>query len=97
MLFLQVDEVLRLQIHKGDQWKTAQLIPYAQVVNIGNIIEGKIDIVVHSTKDVPTYFPSEITLPYNLLREDVRDAFICLTASSLAELPARSIIGSASL
>lgn len=36
-------------------------------------------------------------LPCNLEREDVRDAFICPTASSLAELPAGSIIGSASL
>ncbi|XP_057853479.1 porphobilinogen deaminase, chloroplastic [Cryptomeria japonica] len=61
------------------------------------LIEGKIDIAVHSMKDVPTYLPSEIILPCNLPREDVRDAFICLTASSLAELPAGSIIGSASL
>ncbi len=36
-------------------------------------------------------------LPCNLEREDVRDAFICPTASSLAELPAGSVIGSASL
>ena len=36
-------------------------------------------------------------LPCNLEREDVRDAFICPTASSLAELPAGAVIGSASL
>ncbi len=36
-------------------------------------------------------------LPCNLKREDVRDAFICPTASSLAELPAGAVIGSASL
>ncbi len=35
--------------------------------------------------------------PCTLEREDVRDAFICPTASSLAELPAGAVIGSASL
>ncbi|KAH7447856.1 hypothetical protein KP509_01G124300 [Ceratopteris richardii] len=48
-------------------------------------------------KDVPTYLPEGTILPCNLPREDVRDAFICPTASSLAELPAGSVIGSASL
>ncbi|XXG68963.1 hypothetical protein AAC387_Pa06g1940 [Persea americana] len=61
------------------------------------LLEGKIDIAVHSMKDVPTYFPDGMILPCNLPREDVRDAFICLTASSLAELPAGSKVGSASL
>lgn len=48
-------------------------------------------------QDVPTYLPKGMILPCNLQREDVRDAFICPTASSLAELPAGAKIGSASL
>jgi len=48
-------------------------------------------------QDVPTYLPKGMILPCNLEREDVRDAFICPTASSLAELPAGAVIGSASL
>ena len=48
-------------------------------------------------KDVPTYLPKKTVLPCNLVREDVRDAFICLTAASLAELPAGSVVGTASL
>ena len=48
-------------------------------------------------QDVPTYLPKGMILPCNLEREDVRDAFICPGASSLAELPAGSKIGSASL
>eukprot|EP00850_Spirogloea_muscicola_P021279 SM000243S08580 [mRNA] locus=s243:11948:13465:+ [translate_table: standard] len=48
-------------------------------------------------KDVPTYLPEGTTLPCNLPREDVRDAFICPTASSLAELPDGAVVGSASL
>ncbi|MQL89456.1 hypothetical protein Taro_022031, partial [Colocasia esculenta] len=61
------------------------------------LLDGKIDIAVHSMKDVPTYFPDRIILPCNLPREDVRDAFICLTKSSLSELPPGSVVGSASL
>lgn len=61
------------------------------------LLEGCIDIAVHSMKDVPTYLPEGTILPCNLPREDVRDAFICPTASSLADLPAGSVVGSASL
>lgn len=61
------------------------------------LINGHIDIAVHSMKDVPTYLPEKTILPCNLVREDVRDAFICLTAASLAELPAGSVVGTASL
>ncbi|KAL0728443.1 hypothetical protein Bca4012_024536 [Brassica carinata] len=61
------------------------------------LINGHIDIAVHSMKDVPTYLPEKTVLPCNLVREDVRDAFICLTAASLADLPAGSVVGTASL
>ncbi|ESQ40770.1 hypothetical protein EUTSA_v10013814mg [Eutrema salsugineum] len=61
------------------------------------LINGHIDIAVHSMKDVPTYLPEKTILPCNLVREDVRDAFICLTAASLADLPAGSVVGTASL
>ncbi|KAL2456372.1 Porphobilinogen deaminase [Abeliophyllum distichum] len=61
------------------------------------LINSEIDIAVHSMKDVPTYLPDKTILPCNLPREDVRDAFICLTAASLAELPAGSTVGTASL
>ncbi|PKA52246.1 Porphobilinogen deaminase, chloroplastic [Apostasia shenzhenica] len=61
------------------------------------LLEGKVDIAVHSMKDVPTYLPDGMILPCNLPREDVRDAFISLTAKSLAELPPGSVVGTASL
>ncbi|KAH7860219.1 hypothetical protein Vadar_010837 [Vaccinium darrowii] len=61
------------------------------------LINGEIDIAVHSMKDVPTYLPDKTILPCNLPREDVRDAFISLGSASLAELPAGSTIGTASL
>ncbi|KAK4757605.1 hypothetical protein SAY87_018906 [Trapa incisa] len=61
------------------------------------LINGEIDIAVHSMKDVPTYLPEKTILPCNLEREDVRDAFISRTSNSLADLPAGSVIGTASL
>ncbi|KAF4358603.1 porphobilinogen deaminase, chloroplastic [Cannabis sativa] len=61
------------------------------------LINSDIDIAVHSMKDVPTYLPEKTILPCNLPREDVRDAFISLSAASLAELPEGSVIGTASL
>ncbi|KAK9829339.1 hypothetical protein WJX72_005249 [[Myrmecia] bisecta] len=61
------------------------------------LLEGRIDIAVHSMKDVPTYLPPKTILPCNLPREDVRDAFISPTAKSLADLPEGAVIGSASL
>jgi hydroxymethylbilane synthase len=61
------------------------------------MLDGRIDLAVHSMKDVPTVLPPGIVLPCVLPREDVRDAFISLKAKSLAELPPGSVIGTASL
>lgn len=61
------------------------------------LLAGRIDIAVHSMKDVPTYLAAGSVLPCNLPREDVRDVFISPVASSLGELPEGSIVGSASL
>ena len=58
---------------------------------------NRIDIAVHSMKDVPTVLPDGLILPCILEREDVRDAFISLKAKSLADLPAGSVVGTASL
>lgn len=61
------------------------------------LLLNKVDICVHSMKDVPTYLPEGTVLPCNLPREDTRDVFISKTAKSLADLPDGSVIGSASL
>ncbi|KAL2898131.1 Porphobilinogen deaminase chloroplastic [Bienertia sinuspersici] len=61
------------------------------------LLNSDIDIAVHSMKDVPTYLPDKIVLPCNLEREDVRDAFISTTATSLGDLPGGSVVGTASL
>jgi hydroxymethylbilane synthase len=61
------------------------------------LLDGRIDIAVHSMKDVPTYLPAGTQLQCNLPREDVRDVFISTKYASLAELPEGAVVGSASL
>jgi hydroxymethylbilane synthase len=62
-----------------------------------DMIEGKIDIAVHSMKDMPTLQPEGLILDTYLPREDVRDAFISPTAKSLADLAAGTVVGTSSL
>jgi hypothetical protein len=61
------------------------------------LLDGRIDIAVHSMKDVPTYLPPGTVLRCNLPREDTRDVFISAAYGSLAELPEGAVVGSASL
>lgn len=60
-------------------------------------LDGRIDLAVHSMKDVPTWLPDGLTLPCVLPREDVRDVFISMKAKSLGELPKGAVVGTASL
>ncbi|MEP3523966.1 MAG: hydroxymethylbilane synthase [Hyphomicrobiales bacterium] len=61
------------------------------------LIEGEIDIAVHSSKDMPTVLPDGLVLDVFLEREDVRDAFISNEAENLGALSHGATIGSASL
>ena len=60
-------------------------------------LEKRVDIAVHSMKDVPTALPDGLTLAALLPREDVRDVLISSKGRSLAELPEGAVVGSASL
>ncbi|MDW3183294.1 hydroxymethylbilane synthase [Roseobacter sp.] len=62
-----------------------------------DLLSGKIDIAVHSTKDMPTLQPDGLILDTFLPREDVRDAFISPKLSSIAELAPGAIVGTSSL
>jgi hydroxymethylbilane synthase len=59
--------------------------------------EGRIDLAVHSAKDMPTVLPDGLMLAACLPREDVRDAFISRKATTLAGLPHGAVVGTASL
>jgi hydroxymethylbilane synthase len=62
------------------------------------MLEGRIDLAVHSMKDLPTLLPKGIVLAATPEREDPRDALICLSdVSALGELPDHARIGTASL
>lgn len=61
------------------------------------MLEGSIDIAVHSSKDLPTVLPEGIVAAGYLPREDVRDAFISKSARTLADLRPGARLGTASL
>ena len=61
------------------------------------LLEGRIDLAVHSAKDMPTVLPAGLLLAACLEREDPRDVFISRKAGSLAELPQGATLGTASL
>jgi hydroxymethylbilane synthase len=62
-----------------------------------DMLSGKIDIAVHSMKDMPTLQPGGLVLDTYLPREDVRDAFVSLNYDTLESLPHGSNLGSSSL
>ncbi len=62
-----------------------------------DMLSGKIDIAVHSMKDMPTLQPEGLVLETYLPREDVRDAFISPRASGLEELAPGTVVGTSSL
>lgn len=61
------------------------------------LLEGRIDIGVHSLKDLPTRLPDGVALACVPEREDPRDAFVSPHAQTLADLRAGAVIGTASL
>ena len=61
------------------------------------LLDGRIDLAVHSAKDMPTFSQPGLILAACLEREDPRDVFISLKAGSLADLPQGATLGTASL
>jgi hydroxymethylbilane synthase len=61
------------------------------------LFEDRIDLAVHSMKDMQTALPDGLVIGATLPREDVRDAFISLKHSSFEELPEGAVIGTSSL
>jgi len=61
------------------------------------LLDRRIDLAVHSAKDMPTVLPAGLVLAACLEREDPRDVFISSKARSLEELPPGASLGTASL
>ncbi|MFZ5791301.1 MAG: hydroxymethylbilane synthase [Pseudomonadota bacterium] len=61
------------------------------------LIDGRIDLAVHSMKDLETRLPPGLTIGAMLPREDPRDVLIAREGTSIATLPKGAVVGTASL
>lgn len=61
------------------------------------LLEGTVDLAVHSLKDLSTQLDEGITLGATLARADARDAFLSRDGATLAALPPGARIGTSSL
>ena len=61
------------------------------------LLESRIDIAVHSMKDMPSELPDGMVIGAVLPRADVRDAWISEKHKTLAELPEGGVVGTSSL
>jgi len=63
------------------------------------LLDGRIDLAVHSLKDLPTILPDGLTIAAICQREDPRDALVVREASpisSLKDLPDEAVVGTSS-
>ncbi len=106
-----VADLLRLQGHvveieviktTGDR---LQEVTFAQVGTKGMftleieeaLADGRIDLAVHSLKDLPTELPVGFVLGATPKRADARDVLVSRDFASLAELPEGAVVGTSSL
>lgn len=61
------------------------------------LLDGRIDIAVHSMKDVQTQLPPGLTIGCILDREDPRDMLVGQGLEKFSDLPEKSIVGTSSL
>lgn len=61
------------------------------------LLQGEVDIAVHSLKDIPVSIPDGLTIACIPKREDHRDAYISKDHISFLDLPKGAIIGTSSV
>jgi hydroxymethylbilane synthase len=61
------------------------------------LLDRRIDIAVHSAKDLPTLLPDGVGIAGYLPREDARDALVAPRFGGLDKLPPGALIGTASV
>ncbi len=61
------------------------------------LLEGRVDLAVHSMKDVPTDLPEALTIVAITKREDPRDAFLSNKVERFEDLPKGARVGTSSL
>ncbi|MFC7456952.1 hydroxymethylbilane synthase [Brachybacterium sp. GCM10030267] len=93
-------ELVHVSTH-GDVDRTS---PLAQIGGTGvfvtavrqALLDGEVDVVVHSCKDLPTAQPPQIALACIPAREDPRDALCARDGLTLAQLPQGAKVGTGS-
>lgn len=94
--------VLKKIVTKGDRILD---VPLAQIGGKGlftkeieeNLLDGTIDLAVHSLKDMPTVLPEGLCLTAITERANVGDAFVSNKYGSFEELPLGAVVGTSSL
>lgn len=93
---------LKKIVTKGDKILD---VPLAQIGSKGlftkeieeEILDGTVDLAVHSLKDMPTILPEGLCLTAITERANVGDAFVSNKYNSFAELPQGAVLGTSSL
>lgn len=93
---------LKKIVTKGDRILD---VPLAQIGGKGlftkeieeELLDGTVDLAVHSLKDMPTVLPEGLCLTVITSRANVGDAFVSNKYNSFAELPHGAVLGTSSL
>lgn len=93
---------IEIMVTTGDR---VQHAPFMQVGTKGMftkeieeaLADERIDLAVHSLKDLPTELSDEFTIAAILKRADARDAFVSVRYENFAALPAGAVVGTSSL
>lgn len=93
---------LKKIVTKGDRILD---VPLAQIGGKGlftkeietELLEGTIDLAVHSLKDMPTVLPEGLCLTAITTRANVGDAFVSNKYASFSQLPQGAVLGTSSL
>ena len=91
-------------VHVSTHGDRDRISPLAQIGGTGvfvtavrqALLDGEVDVVVHSWKDLPTAPLDEITLACTPPREDPRDALCARDGMTLAQLPDGARVGTGS-
>ena len=93
---------LEIIVTEGDRFQTGPLIEvggkgvWVKDIEVA-LAEGRVDLAVHSLKDVPAELAPGLALVAIPPRADARDALVSRTGADLAALPAGARIGTSSL
>ena len=98
----ECEVVLKKIVTKGDRILD---VPLAQIGGKGlftkeieeDLLNGTIDLAVHSLKDMPTVLPEGLCLTAITERANVGDAFVSNKYGSFEELPLGAVVGTSSL